>query len=77
MIQTVNYGSEKSLSAADCRRRDGGDPVQHLGRDLRTLTGVYRELFVKAVDDKIKKVFFLYLTVCLSRFTLFPSGYFL
>ena len=43
----------------------GEDLVQRLCRDLDVLTEIYRKLFVKAVDDKIKQVLFLYLAVCL------------
>ena len=39
--------------------------VQFLCRDLDVLTEIYRKLFAKAVDDKIKQVLFFYLAVCL------------
>jgi hypothetical protein len=51
----------------------GEDLVQRLCRDLDVLVDVYLKLFIEAVDDKIKKMLFLYLIVCFGRFHTLPK----
>ena len=46
----------------------GDDLVQFLRGDFDVLAEIYRKFLVKAVDDKIKQVLFLYLVVCLVGF---------
>ena len=43
----------------------GEDLVQLLRGDFDVLAGIYCKFLVKAVDDKIKQVLFIYLAVCL------------
>ncbi len=52
---------------------DGLDSRVKTVEEFDVLTEIQRKLLVKAVDDKIKQVLFLYLAVCFGRLHILPK----
>jgi hypothetical protein len=51
----------------------GENLIQFLRGDFDVLAEIYCKFLTKAVEDKIKQVFFLYLVVCLGLLHILPK----